>query len=96
MPGKIKGRRRGHQRMECLDGITDAMSMNSGKLGDGEGQGGLVHCSPWDHKESDMTGQLNNNVLYNKLYNNILHNKLSYGMITFNLHLSFPWVKLLA
>ena len=24
-------------------------------LGDGEGQGGLVCCSPWDHKELDMT-----------------------------------------
>ena len=24
-------------------------------LGDGEGQGSLVCCSPWDHKESDMT-----------------------------------------
>ena len=23
--------------------------------GDGEGQGGLVCCSPWGHKESDMT-----------------------------------------
>ena len=31
--GKIKGRRRrGHQRMRWLDGITDAMSMNLGKL----------------------------------------------------------------
>ena len=30
--GKIKGRRRGHQRRRCLDGITDAMSMNLGKL----------------------------------------------------------------
>ena len=29
--------------------------------GDGEGQGGLVCCSPWGHKESDMTEQLNNN-----------------------------------
>ena len=27
---------------------------------DGEGQGGLVCCSPWGHKEWDMTGQLNN------------------------------------
>ena len=26
--------------------------------GDGEGQGGLVRCSPQDHKELDMTGQL--------------------------------------
>ena len=33
MLGKIEGRRRrGHQRMRCLDGITDAMDMNLGKL----------------------------------------------------------------
>ena len=30
-------------------------------LGDGEGQGGLECCSPWGRKESDTTGQLNNN-----------------------------------
>ena len=30
-------------------------------LGDGEGQGSLVCCSPWGCKESDMTEQLNNN-----------------------------------
>ena len=29
--------------------------------GDGEGQGGLVCCSPWGHKESDTTECLNNN-----------------------------------
>ena len=33
-------------------------------LGDGEGQGSLVCCSPWGHKESDMTQQLNNNKKY--------------------------------
>ena len=33
MLGKIEGRRRrGHQRMRQLDGITDAMNMNLGKL----------------------------------------------------------------
>ena len=32
MPGKIKGRRRGHQRMKCLDSITDAMNVNPSKL----------------------------------------------------------------
>ena len=30
-------------------------------LGDGEGQGSLMCCSPWGCKESDMTDQLNNN-----------------------------------
>ena len=30
-------------------------------LGSGEGQGGLVCCSPWGHRESDMTWRLNNN-----------------------------------
>ena len=29
--------------------------------GDGEGQGSLVCCSPWGHKESDATEKLNNN-----------------------------------
>ena len=28
--------------------------------GDGDGQGSLVCYSPWDHKESDTTEQLNN------------------------------------
>ena len=28
---------------------------------DGEGQGSLACCSPWGHKESDTTEQLNNN-----------------------------------
>ena len=27
--------------------------------GDGEGQGGPACCSPWGHKESDMTERLN-------------------------------------
>ena len=29
-------------------------------LGVGDGQGGLACCSPWGHKESDMTQRLNN------------------------------------
>ena len=29
--------------------------------GNGDGWGRLACCSPWDHKESDITEQLNNN-----------------------------------
>ena len=42
-------------------------------LGDGEGQGSLECCSPWGHKESDMTGQLKNN--------NLLSIKFNYSLI---------------
>ena len=30
-------------------------------LGDGEGQGSLACCSPWGHKELNVTQRLNNN-----------------------------------
>ena len=55
--GKIEGRRSGQQRMRWLDGITDSMDTSLGKLRELEapGQGGLECCSPWGHKESDMT-----------------------------------------
>ena len=33
MLGKIEGRRRGRQRMRCLDGITESMDMSLSKLG---------------------------------------------------------------
>ena len=61
MLGKIEGRKRKCQRMRWLDGITDAMDMNLGKLQEMEGQGGLVCCSSWGCKESEVTGQLKNN-----------------------------------
>ena len=32
-------------------------------LGDGKGQGSLVCCSKWGHKQLDMTEQLNNSNL---------------------------------
>ena len=52
MQGKIEGRRRGRQRMRWLDGITDALNMNLGKLWEMvRDKGGLVCCSPQGCKE---------------------------------------------
>ena len=41
--------------MRWLDDITDSMDMSLGTLGVGDGQGGLVCCSPWGRRELDMT-----------------------------------------
>ena len=61
MLGKVEGRRRrGQHRMRWLDGITNSMDMSLSKVQElVMGQGSLVCCSPWDHKESDTTEQLN-------------------------------------
>ena len=54
--GKTEGRkRRGCQRMRWLDGITDAMDMNLGKLWELVMDRKPGGCSPWGHKESDTT-----------------------------------------
>ena len=61
MLGMIEGRRRRErQRMKWLDGITNSMDMSLSKLRlVGDGQGSLACCSPWGHKELDMTEGLN-------------------------------------
>ena len=62
MLGKIEGRRRSRrQRLRWLDGITDSRHEFDQALGGDDGQGILVCCSPWGHKESDTTEQLNSN-----------------------------------
>ena len=51
MLGRIEGRRRrGQQMMRWLDVITNSMYMSLSKLGVGDGQGGLVCCTLWDHR----------------------------------------------
>ena len=62
MLAKTEGKwKRGQQRMKWLDGITNLTDMCPFQqtLGDSQGQGSLVCCSPWGRKESDTTQQLN-------------------------------------
>ena len=62
MLGKMEDRwRRGQQMMRWWDGITDSKDGFEQDLGDGEGQGSLLCCSPRGLKEFDKIGQLNSN-----------------------------------
>ena len=45
--------------MRWLDGITDSMDMSLGKLGVGDGQGGLLCCGSWGCRELGTTERLN-------------------------------------
>ena len=62
MLGKIEGGwRQGWQRMRWLDGITRLMDMSLSKLLEivMDSKAWSTACSPWGHKECDMTDQLN-------------------------------------
>ena len=62
--GKIEGWRRGPQ--DEMVGWHHQLSGHEFEQnpGDSEGQGSLVCCSPWGHKESDTTEQLNSNNIF--------------------------------
>ena len=47
--------------------------------GDGEGQGSLACCSPWGHKESDMTEQQQQSVINDFSLNLFLFTSLVWG-----------------
>ena len=52
-------------------------------LGDGEGQGRLMCCSPQDREESDMTGQVNNNNLIHIIFFHWTNKKIDIQRIYF-------------
>ena len=67
MLGKIEGRRRrGCQRIRYLDGITNPMNMNLGKLQETVRDRESWHAAVHRIAELDTTGRLNNNNLQDK------------------------------
>ena len=61
MPGKIESRRRRgttEDKMLLWNHQLNGYNFENAP-GAGEGQGNLVCCNPWGHKESDMTERLN-------------------------------------
>ena len=73
MLGKIKGSRRGQQRMRWLDGITDSVNMSLSKLWEMMNDGSLSCCSPSGYKESDTNEPLNNNNMSMEAKGYVIH-----------------------
>ena len=65
--------------MKWLAAISNSMDEFEQAQGDSEGQGGLMCCSSWDLKESDLTKKLKNN-------NNFHFNFISKD------HMLSPWL----
>ena len=56
------------------DGITDSMDVSLIQLWEmaKDREGRLACCSPWGHKESDTTEQLNNSKFYNERWKELI------------------------
>ena len=67
MLGKTEGTRRRRETEDAVVGWHHQLNGHEFELtlGDSEGQGDLACCSPWGHKDPDMTDQFNNNNTHN-------------------------------
>ena len=80
MLGKIEGRRRrGQERMRWLDGITDSMNMNLGKLPDMVRSREAWRAAVHGVIDSDTTWQLNSN---NNIFNEMIVLRISLHIFT--------------
>ena len=61
MLGEIEGRRRRRRQEDEMVGMHHQLNGHEFEQvsGAGDGQGSLACCSPWHHKQLDMTEQLN-------------------------------------
>ena len=65
MLGKIEGGRKRGETEDEMVGWNHRLNGHEFEqfLGEGEGQGSLACCSPWGHKESDTSKQLNSKIM---------------------------------
>ena len=71
MVGKIEGRRRGWQRMRCLDSVTDPVAMNLSKLWELVKDREAWHAAV--HGITNSQTQLNNNFFNKSSEIKVLH-----------------------
>ena len=94
MLGKIEGQKKWVSKDEMAGWHHQQNGHELGQtLGDGEGQRDLACCSPWGHKESDTTGQLNKNSFHIQKYCAIMFHYSGFIVIDGHIIYNFKYKK---